>query len=107
MRNIKPHVTSQGLIEDKLPERTAYKDDGCDVSDSCFVCPLWQCKYDDPFWYQQYRKNGRDSEVISVYKTEGATIHQLAQRFGVSARTIHRALRRARSFDFAGSVNMS
>ena len=99
------HVDRKNLVEDKLPERTTYRADGCEASLSCLNCPLWQCKYDDPLWYQQYRKNGRDSAVINAYRTEGATICQLAKRFGVSVRTIHRALRRAQSFDLTGAIN--
>ena len=80
---------------DALPEIAAYADTGCEVSPSCLRCPLPQCKYDDPVWYQQYRRQGRDLQVLEVHRTEGVTVLQLAQRFGLSQRTIHRALRRA------------
>ena len=80
---------------DALPESASYPDTGCEVSPSCLRCPLPQCKYDDPIWYQQYRRQGRDRQVMAVHRAEGATVLQHAQRFGLSQRTIHRALRRA------------
>ena len=80
---------------DALPEIVAYADTGCEVSPSCLRCPLPQCKHDDPVWYQQYRRQGRDRQVLEAHQAEGATVLQLAQRFSLSQRTIHRALRRA------------
>ena len=80
---------------DNIPELSAYADTGCEVSPSCLRCPLPQCKYDDPIWYQQYRRQGRDLRVLTAQQSEGATVFQLAEQFGVSQRTILRALRRA------------
>jgi AraC-like DNA-binding protein len=85
------------LTFDALPEQMAYQDTGCEVSRSCLHCPLPICKYDDPVWYQQYRRHGRDLQVLEVYKREGGDVTTLAERFGVSPRTIHRALRRVQA----------
>ena len=81
---------------DGLPENMSYRDTGCEVSASCLTCPLPQCKYDDPLWYQQYRRQGRDQLILAAHKGEGANVFDLAQRFELSPRTIHRALRRLR-----------
>jgi transcriptional regulator of acetoin/glycerol metabolism len=82
---------------DALPEQMAYQDTGCEVSRSCLHCPLPICKYDDPVWYQQYRRRGRDLLVLEAYKRKGGNATTLAEHFGVSPRTIHRALRRMQS----------
>ena len=81
---------------DALPELMSYQDMGCEVSPSCLRCPLPQCKYDDPIWYQQYRRQGRDQTIWNAQQREGATVFELAEQFQLSPRTIHRALRRAR-----------
>ena len=81
---------------DSLPELMSYQDTGCEVSPSCLSCPLPQCKYDDPVWYQQYRRQGRDHLILSAFTDDGATVLQLAERFQLSPRTIHRALHRSR-----------
>ena len=82
-------------IVDALPEFFPYRDEGCEVAPSCLRCPLPQCKYDDPAWYQQYRRQGRDQLILSAHNNDGATVFELAQRFQLSPRTIHRALHRS------------
>ena len=90
----KPHRRRHEPMIDALPELFSYRDTGCEVSPSCLQCPLPQCKYDDPIWYQRYRRQGRDHQVWQLYLNEGATVFDLAQRFGISPRTIHRVLSR-------------
>ncbi len=80
---------------DALPEQTHYSDNGCEVSASCLECPLPKCKYDDPAWYQAYRRQGRDLQVLSAYREERLSVFEVARRFNVSPRTVHRAIRRA------------
>ncbi len=41
---------------DAVPEFFHYEDTGCEVSLSCLNCPLPQCKYDDPAWFQRYQR---------------------------------------------------
>lgn len=79
---------------DILPEYFPYRDDGCEVSPSCLRCPLPQCKYDNPGWLQRERRAQRDSRVIQVRCQEGVTIPELARRFDISQRTVHRILSR-------------
>ena len=81
---------------DTLPENLHYNDTGCEVFSSCLECPLPQCKYDDPSWYHQFKQDSRDEAILDTYKN-GLTVFQVASRFNVSSRTIHRALRRGRA----------
>ena len=80
---------------DGLPEQVHYADTGCEVSASCLACPLPKCKHDDPAWYQDYRRQGRDLQVFAAYTNERLSVFEVAQRFNVSPRTVHRAIRRA------------
>ena len=78
---------------DTLPEHTRYKDDGCDMSPSCLECPLPLCKYDDPGWVQRESKRTRDDSIYRA-RLDGDPVSDIAQRFGVSARTVHRVISR-------------
>ena len=79
--------------KDRLPEFISYKDDGCDISPSCLRCPLPKCRYDDPGWFRREVKAKRDQEVLKVKAEEGLGPSELAAKFGVSRRTIHRILK--------------
>ena len=83
-------------VIDVLPEQHQYRDEGCDVSPSCLRCPLPWCKYDDPAAYHRELRLSRDREVMQVKREQGKTVPQLARHFGLSERTIHRILERAR-----------
>ena len=84
-------------VLDGLPELMHYADTGCEVAVSCLQCPLPLCKYDDPAWYQAYKQRSRDCEVLTAYREEGLSVFQVAERFSVSPRTVHRALRRTQA----------
>lgn len=91
-------VRPRGSVSlDTYPEYYAYRDNGCEVSSSCLKCPLPQCKYDDPAWYQREIRSRRDQEVLRTQQAESLTVPQLATRFELSQRTIFRILRRANS----------
>ena len=81
---------------DTLPEHHTYTDDGCEVSPACLRCPLPQCKHDEPGWYLRAQKAERDRTIRRLRSREGATVAQLARRFGLSKRTVFRVLHRAR-----------
>ena len=83
-------------VLDGLPEQVHYADTGCEVSISCLICPLPRCKFDDPAWYQSYRREGRDLQLIGAHH-EGLSVFQVAERFSVSPRTVHRALQRTQA----------
>ena len=79
---------------DVIPEHFPYRDDGCDVSPSCLRCPLPRCKYDDPGWLTRVRRDHRDSQVLQIRRDEGATVLEVARRFHISQRTVHRIMAR-------------
>ena len=78
---------------DALPENVLYEDTGCEVNVSCLTCPLPQCRYDDPAWYLRYRRANRDRRIYAEC-ARGLTVFEAAAVFGVSPRTVHRALQR-------------
>lgn len=81
---------------DQAAEYYHYEDTGCEVSSSCLNCPLPQCKYDDPVWFQRHRRLTRDLRVWSTMQSERLTADEAAQRFSVTVRTIFRITRRCR-----------
>jgi hypothetical protein len=78
---------------DKLPEYCQYKDEGCDLADSCLECPFPQCVYEQPGGKQRWLKKLRDREIAGLFTGEGRGIKELAAMFGVSQRTVQRALK--------------
>jgi len=81
---------------DAVPDFFHYEDTGCEVSLSCLNCPLPQCKYDDPAWFQRYWRYGKDLTVLTAMQLENLTVDQAAERFSVTVRTIFRIMRRCR-----------
>lgn len=79
---------------DGLPEQLEYRDTGCDLAPSCLRCPFRVCRYD--------RQNGRplmesrNAEIAAAWE-RGTSIEQLAERFGLSTRSVHRVLREPRT----------
>ncbi len=78
---------------DTLPENTRYRDNGCDVSESCLHCPLLLCRYDDPGWLQSKSRRNRDDEIVKL-RHEKLSTAEIAKRFGISTRTVHRVVQR-------------
>ena len=89
----KSHRRRHEPILDGLPEHTHYVDRGCDVSASCLRCPLPQCRFDDPAWYQAYKREARDREVLAACE-DGLSVFEVARQFGISPRTVYRAVQR-------------
>ena len=83
------------IVIDAVPESYPYRDDGCEVSPSCLRCPLPQCKYDDPGWFQRQKRDVRDREVVTALRQDGLSVPEAAARFTLSQRTIFRILSRA------------
>ncbi len=81
---------------DLLPEYCHYPDEGCEFADSCLNCPFSRCIYDEPGGKQHFVKDLRNQEILRLY-TEGKEIAELAVMFGVSQRTIQRALKRVKN----------
>jgi len=83
--------------QDLPPEYCHYKDDGCELADSCLNCPFPDCIYAQPGGKQLWLKGLRDKEVLRLFTTRGKGEKELAFMFGVSRRTIQRMLKRARN----------
>ena len=80
---------------DYLPEHHRYRDEGCELAPSCLHCPLPRCIYDEPGGKQERRRRRRNEEIQRLFDSQRKDIDELAQRYGVSRRTIYRILRRA------------
>jgi len=80
---------------DLPPEYCHYHDEGCEFANSCLSCPFTRCIYDEPGGKQHFIKRLRNQEILRLY-TSGKEIEELAATFGVSQRTIQRALKRAK-----------
>ena len=85
------------IEQDLPPEYCRYRDEGCELASSCLNCPLPKCIYDQPGGRQRWLKRLRDKEMARVFTTEGKGAKELALRFGVSQRTVQRALKRAKN----------
>jgi hypothetical protein len=81
---------------DSLPEFTRYKDDGCEVSESCFDCPLPRCRYEEPGGLRAVLNETRDRQIL-LLRSKGLGVDDLAGRFGVSRRTVFRIIGTAKT----------
>jgi len=79
---------------DLPPEYCHYRDEGCELAASCLHCPFPRCIYEQPGGRQRWLKRLRDKEMVRLFTTDGKGIKELALRFGVSQRTVQRALGR-------------
>jgi len=77
---------------DLPPEYCHYRDEGCEYADSCLNCPFPKCLYDEPRGRQRWLKELRNSEINRLF-SGGWGVSELAGMFGVSQRTIQRALK--------------
>lgn len=78
---------------DALPEYTHYRDDGCDIHPHCLTCPLPRCRFDEPGGLRALINAYRDRQIVEL-RQRGVPVEELAQRFGLSRRTIFRVLER-------------
>ena len=81
-------------VLDLPPEYLHYRDEGCELDDSCLNCHLPLCIYDEPRGKQHWLKDQRDGRIIKLF-SQGKRVSELAVMFGVSQRTIQRALKRS------------
>jgi hypothetical protein len=79
--------------DDPLPEHCHYRDEGCELAESCLNCPFSRCIYDEPGGKQHFVKTLRDREIRRRYRS-GSSLRELAALFGISQRTVHRALKK-------------
>ncbi|MFC1915941.1 hypothetical protein ACFLW4_04525 [Chloroflexota bacterium] len=83
----------RGEEPDLLPEYCHYRDEGCDLADSCLNCPFPQCVYEQAGGRQRWLKKLRDREIARLFAGERKGVKELALMFGVSLRTVQRALK--------------
>jgi len=82
---------------DLPPEFCRYRDAGCEFASSCLHCPFSQCIYEQPRGRQRWLKRLRAGEIRRLFTTGRKEVKELAIMFGVSQRTIQRALKRAKN----------
>jgi hypothetical protein len=87
-------MLKRGVSLDLRPEYCQYEDYGCELSATCLSCPLPRCRYDEPGGRRQLLNSKRNSEIQGLRRERGLAIRELAARYGVSARTVHRILRK-------------
>jgi hypothetical protein len=78
---------------DVPPEYFHYRDEGCELGSSCLNCSLPKCIYDEPGGRRRWRKEQRDREIVRLFYSGGKGIKELALVFGISRRTVQRALK--------------
>ena len=78
---------------DLPPEYCRYQDEGCEFAESCLDCPLPVCIYEEPGGKRRLLKGQRAREMARLFTNEGKGIKELAQMFGISQRTVQRALK--------------
>ena len=81
---------------DLLPEYCHYRDEGCEFAASCLDCPFARCIFDEPGGKQHFVKELRNKEIVRLY-AQGKELKELAAMFGVSQRTVQRALKRSKN----------
>jgi hypothetical protein len=78
---------------DLPPEYCQYQDEGCEFSNQCLNCRLPVCVYDEPGGKQRFLKRRRALGMARLHRNENKTVGELASIFGVSVRTVQRALK--------------
>ena len=66
--------------------------EGCQLSGSCLECRFARCVFDKPWGKRQQLKKMRDRKVVRLFR-RGKDTRELARRFGVSRRTVQRAVK--------------
>jgi hypothetical protein len=106
MDETKAGVPPEEEVDDKgpdlPPEYCRYRDEGCDLSCSCLSCPFPNCLYEEPGGRQRWVKILRAREMARLFTTKGKSVRELALIFGVSPRTVQRALKVALGPDLSG-----
>ncbi len=92
-REISDFSDDQHTEMDLPPEYCHYRDKGCEFADSCLNCPLTKCIYDEPGGRQRWLKRQRDKQIVRLFTTDGKRVKELALMFGLSQRTVQRALK--------------
>ena len=81
---------------DLLPEEIDWRDEGCAVFASCLSCSLPRCVEEEPRGRQRLRLAARNKRMVEL-RQGGKSVKDIAELFGVSKRTVERALRNTKS----------
>ena len=87
----------EGRLESGLRAPCGHLDPcGCDDGyiDCCATCPLPICRYDHPCGLTGLLADLRNARIVAG-RRGGASVPDLAERFGISVRSVFRALERA------------
>jgi DNA-binding CsgD family transcriptional regulator len=76
---------------DLLPDDIEWRDQGCELSPSCLNCTLPKCVEDEPRGQQRLRMEARKRRMAEL-RRRGQSVKEIAGLFGVSKRTVQRAL---------------
>jgi DNA-binding CsgD family transcriptional regulator len=77
---------------DLLPDEIEWRDEGCEFFPSCLNCPLPRCVEDEPRGQQRLRMAARKRRMAEL-RRRGKSVKEIAELFGVSRRTVQRALK--------------
>src|SRR3972149_3496440 len=77
-----------------LPENATYTDGGCDYHPECLTCPLVVCRYQMPGGLRAILNAERDPQIVALHR-DGVPVDGIAERFGLSRRTVFRVLRQS------------
>ena len=77
---------------DLLPEEVVWRDEGCELFPACLNCPLSRCVEEEPRGRQKLRKSVRAKRMAEL-RQNGNSTAEIAKSFGVSTRTVQRALK--------------
>jgi len=74
-------------------------DTGCEVSPTCLHCPLEECRYDNPIYFNKWLDSATNNKTkrIEIYRlldTTNLTSRQIAAKVGFQAATVRRIKRR-------------
>ncbi len=93
--NVKEIAEHKERTLDLPPEFCHYRDEGCELAESCLSCPFGKCVYEEPGGKRRWLKRFRARELVRLHTVKGKGVNELARMFGVSARTVRRALKAA------------
>ncbi len=91
--SVTKNPTENGGQPDLPPEFCQYRDEGCELSESCLRCPFKRCVYEEPGGKLRWLKSRRAREIARLFTREGKGIDELAREFHVSRRTVQRVLK--------------
>lgn len=78
-------------LEKESSDLAEYKDEGCEVFESCLSCPLPCCLEESRGGKKKFIKQGRDEQILD-YNERGKTTAEIARLMGISQRTIQRVV---------------